>query len=435
MLQTRLDNTMLVVLLGDALFFFTSLWLALVVRHTAIPLSSFYVEHVFHFIVLFGVWVIIFYIAGLYDRELLSIRRSIADTLLTAQAVGAVLAVLLFYFIPWFTLTPKTTLALFLIIFSFAVFFWRRLIIHTLRPPLQEVILIGHDAQFEQVCATHNYYGYILKQKVAWKDVKKVASLNPAALVFVNYGDPEFSRNSKAVHDLLFLGFHLYDLREIKERIFGMVNLQEIDYEWFVKKISKPNRSYLFTKRLIDITAGILLLLVLIILMPFIVLAQLIEEQKIDLFFNHARVGNLRKKFVIHKLRTMSIKDTNTWSTENHKHVTRVGKVLRAFRVDELPQGINLIRGDLSLVGPRAIFEKEQLEMEKHQPYYHLRLYTKPGITGWAQIKQKHAPSNPEEATARLAYDLYYIQNQSPVMDILIILKTIKTVLLKLGVR
>ncbi len=426
---------MFIVFLGDAAFFFTSLWIALVVRHMTIPQSSFYIEHVVHFVVLFFIWVTIYFIAGLYDRELLTIRRSIAETLLVSQVVGTVFAVFIFYVVPWFTLTPKTTLALFLVFFSILVFFWRRFIFYTIRLPLREVILIGDDNEFERMCASENYYGYILKEKVPWREVRKLLTSKPDVLIFINYNNQEFLSNIKTIHDLLFLGFHLFDLREIKERFSGKIDLTEINYEWFVKKVSKPNRTYLFLKRIIDIAAGTVLLFILLLLLPFICIAQYIEEKKIDLFFNHIRVGALRRKFVIHKLRTMSTKDTTTWNTSNHDRITQVGKILRAFRMDELPQGINLIRGDISLVGPRAIFEKEQLDMEYIQPFYHLRLYTKPGITGWAQIKQKHAPSNYSEATERLAYDLYYIQNQSLTFDILIILRTIKTVILKLGVR
>lgn len=420
---------------GDAAIFFVSLWLALTVRQLAIPQATFYIEHLYPFTILFGIWAILFLIAGLYDEELLTIKRSIGDILVVTQLSGAAIAITLFYLVPFFNVTPKTNLALFLVIFSLLVWLWRRYFFYTLRPPTKEVLLVGKQEQLTSIFDKKNFYGFSTKENLSWQELSRVKKYSTDILVLMNYADPEFTTHSKKIHDLIFNNYKIADTQKIKERLFGKIDLTNVSHQWFIRKIEHPNRFFLFTKRLIDSLCGIILLLILSVLLPFVALWTLFEEKKLDLFFIHTRTGQLGKSFITYKLRTMSVKDGKSWNGDNHKKITKIGRVLRAFRLDELPQGINLIRGDISLVGPRAIFESEQESMQEIVPFYHLRLFVKPGITGWAQIKQKHAPMNDTEAEERLMYDLYYIQHQSLLFDIVIILRTIKTIILKLGMR
>ena len=131
----------------------------------------------------------------------------------------------------------------------------------------------------------------------------------------------------------------------------------------------------------------------------------------------------------------MSLDHKENWKNKNKKEVTRVGHVIRKTRIDEFAQCWNIIRGDISLIGPRAILTQEHKTMVKRNPFQQARLLAQPGLTGWAQVKQKHAPENEEEAAERLAYDLYYIKNISLWLDVKIVLKTIKKVLEKAGMK
>jgi len=428
-------NTGLLVL-GDALIFFCSLWFALFLRHLAVPQGTFYIEHVYPFTILFLLWVLIFFIAGLYDEEMLTIRRSIKEVLLVTQITGAVFAIILFYLLPFFNkITPKLSLALFLVVFSIAIWFWRRYFFQNLRPPARGVILIGKHKKLADTFNKKNFYGFTTIATLSWPELEQVKKYPPETIVLMNFADGEFIEQAESIHDLVFQDYQVIDSRKISERLFRKIELNQVDHEWFLKKIHQPNRVFQFTKRIIDIFCGLALLILLTCLLPFISIGMYIEEENFDLFFSHKRIGRFGKLFTMHKLRSMSVKDGASWDGENHQHITKLGKIIRAFRIDELPQGINLIRGDLSLVGPRAILASEQKEMEKHTPFYHLRLFAQPGITGWAQIKQPHAPMSKEEAQERLSYDLYYMQYQSLLFDCAIILKTIRTVVLKMGLR
>lgn len=424
----------LILLCGDALIFFISLGLALTLRQLALPQATFFVEHVYPFTILFIIWVLIYFIAGLYDEEFLTIKGSIGNVLIVCQTIGAITAVALFYLMPFFNLSPKMNLAIFLVVFSVFIWFWRKFFINK-TPISRKVLLIGPNEKLLQVFSRKNFYGFDAKDCIEWEQLHQVKSHDTSTLLVVNYQDPKFQEHAKTIQDFVFSGYEILNSLEIQERVFGAVDLSFVSPSWFVSEVAQPSRFFLFAKRTIDVVSGMVMLVLLAVLLPFICLWMLLEEKKVDLFFVHTRAGERNIPFVMYKLRTMSVKDGESWDGENHKLITRLGKLLRAFRIDELPQGINLIKGDISLVGPRAIFQSEQSHMEQRFPLYNLRLFAKPGITGWAQIKQKHAPMNASEAQDRLRYDLYYLEHRSIVFDLIILLKTIKTVALKLGVR
>jgi lipopolysaccharide/colanic/teichoic acid biosynthesis glycosyltransferase len=155
-------------------------------------------------------------------------------------------------------------------------------------------------------------------------------------------------------------------------------------------------------------------------------------------FFSQERVGEYGKIFMMHKFRSMDAdaekKSGPVWAEEDDSRITRVGRIIRKLRIDEIPQLWNVFKGDMSFVGPRPerLFFVEKLK--EIIPYYNERLSVKPGVTGWAQIKYAYSSSE-EEALEKLKYDLYYIKNMSIVMDLIIIFHTVKIVLLGRGSR
>ncbi|MCY4523648.1 MAG: sugar transferase [Halobacteriovoraceae bacterium] len=153
--------------------------------------------------------------------------------------------------------------------------------------------------------------------------------------------------------------------------------------------------------------------------------------------YSQTRIGERGRKFTLYKFRTMFVgtdKDKNLWVQKNDARVTKMGKILRIMRMDELPQFWNVLKGDMSFIGPRPEMLELNYKIEKHVPYYNLRYLLKPGITGWAQVLYPYAASI-EDALEKLQYDLYYIKNYSLLLDISIFLKTIKVVLLGKGGR
>jgi lipopolysaccharide/colanic/teichoic acid biosynthesis glycosyltransferase len=192
---------------------------------------------------------------------------------------------------------------------------------------------------------------------------------------------------------------------------------------------------YDLLKRLVDIAGGVAGILILVILVPFLSLAVAIDSG-FPVFYSQLRLGRGGSKFRIYKFRSMRQKlddklDMQT-TMENDPRVTRVGNFMRKTRLDELPQFWNVLRGDMSLVGPRAEIPQLVAEYQKQIPFYRARLLVKPGLTGWAQINYGYVASVTETGV-KLEYDLYYIKHRTIAMDIQIILRTIGTVVRRTG--
>ncbi|MEZ5583854.1 MAG: TIGR03013 family PEP-CTERM/XrtA system glycosyltransferase [Candidatus Competibacteraceae bacterium] len=188
-----------------------------------------------------------------------------------------------------------------------------------------------------------------------------------------------------------------------------------------------------FSKRLFDIFISSLLLIItipVILLTTFVIFLD--SGYKGPILYHQIRVGRGNKNFTIMKFRTMRVdaekEGVAQWADRNDPRVTKIGKMLRKFRVDELPQLINVIKGEMSFVGPRPERPEFIKELEKDIPYYTLRHTVKPGITGWAQISYPYGASI-EDAKEKLQYDLYYIKNYSMFFDLYILLQTVHTVL------
>jgi exopolysaccharide biosynthesis polyprenyl glycosylphosphotransferase len=226
---------------------------------------------------------------------------------------------------------------------------------------------------------------------------------------------------------LFSLGVEVSNFVEFFESVYQKTPLEEIDGNQLIEQIKIPDRIYDFLKRIIDI---ILALFLIIIFIPFMLVSIClikISSPKESVFFKQKRVGQYNKPFVIYKLRTMitqAEKEGPLWTEENDKRITKLGKILRRLYLDETPQLYNILKGELSFVGPRP--ERiELVQLYQKLPYYHLRHLIKPGLTGWAQINYKPSASV-EEAFEKLKYDIYYLKHRSLILDLLIILKTIR---------
>lgn len=226
-----------------------------------------------------------------------------------------------------------------------------------------------------------------------------------------------------------FLTFHEYFLHKlpvskIKERWFLYCN----GFEKLGSDIYKR------TKRAMDFLISLLML---IVGLPVFILTSLLIKitSEGSIFLFQERVGENKKLFKMYKFRTMvenaEVGDPQ-WARENDKRVTKIGKILRKTRLDELPQLINVIKGDMSLIGPRPEREFFVKKLMEKIPYYSLRFSVKPGLTGWAQINYKYGASE-QDALEKLQYELYYAKNMSLSLDLAILLKTVRIVLFGMG--
>jgi exopolysaccharide biosynthesis polyprenyl glycosylphosphotransferase len=222
------------------------------------------------------------------------------------------------------------------------------------------------------------------------------------------------------------------------EEITQRVPIHHLESDWLIRSFVdqlKVSVFYEVLKRLIDIIGGLIGLAIFIMIFPFMALAILIDSG-LPIMYSQDRLGKGGQTFTIYKYRSMfHDAETNESYLPASKHdprVTRVGDFIRRLHFDELPQFWNVLRGDISLVGPRA--ERTQLvaEYQKQIPFYRARLLVKPGLTGWAQINYGYVASVTETGI-KLEYDLYYIKHRSLIMDLTIILRTLGTVLRRKG--
>lgn len=233
-------------------------------------------------------------------------------------------------------------------------------------------------------------------------------------------------------------GINIIDGESFYERITGKLLVEKINPSWlifsdgFVK--SEISR---FSKRLVGLLTSSLFL---VILLPFLLLVALFIklESRGPVLFTQERVGEDEKIFTLYKFRSMkpdAEKETGpVWAEEDDPRITRVGKIIRKLRIDELPQLWNVFMGDMSFVGPRPERLFFVAQLKKKVPYYNERASVKPGITGWAQVKYPYG-STEKDALEKLKYDLYYIKNMSIVIDLIVIFNTIKIMLLGRGAR
>lgn len=221
------------------------------------------------------------------------------------------------------------------------------------------------------------------------------------------------------------------DFKNVMEEISGKVPVSYLDEYWFIMELRNLNKKYFwYAKRTIDVIVSIVGILLLLPLFPIAALVIRLDSPGPVLYFQ-TRVGRRGKTFRVWKLRTMvrdADKNNVHWTMFNDERITRLGAFLRKVRADEFPQFVNILKGDMTLVGPRPEAASLVELYTREIPFYAERHMVTPGVTGWAQINYRYGNSI-EDARAKLKYDLYYIKNRDIVLDLIILLKTIRTVL------
>ncbi|MBO3116677.1 sugar transferase [Winogradskyella sp. DF17] len=251
-----------------------------------------------------------------------------------------------------------------------------------------------------------------------------VASFNAEAII------------AEVYHDLMLLlerGFKIREYTQVYEQMLQRVPIQFVGkdfYKYFPFSRSNENKLYIFFHRLFDIIISLLGLAFGLFILPFIYLGNLLGN-KGPLFYKQERIGRNSKPFQILKLRTMiadAEKDGVKWAQKNDKRITPFGKFLRRSRLDEIPQFFNVLKGEMSIIGPRPERPFFVNELSRIIPFYETRHIIKPGLTGWAQVNERYGASV-EDSLTKLQYDLYYIKHRSVFLDINIFLKTMSTIL------
>jgi sugar transferase (PEP-CTERM system associated) len=236
---------------------------------------------------------------------------------------------------------------------------------------------------------------------------------------------------------LKFSGVQVADVHSVYERVTGKILLTNLEPSWlFLSTGFRKSRFLLTAKRWIDVAVSLVGITLGLPLMGLIALAIWVETG-FPILFRQERLGLGQRPFTILKFRSM-FQDAEaggpSWAQNNDPRITRVGRLLRKYRLDELPQLFNVLRGAMSFVGPRPEQTKLCKMLEEAIPMYWRRHSVRPGITGWAQVKYRYG-STVEDAKRKLEYELYYIKNLSLKLDLAIILATFKVILFGRGAK
>ncbi len=245
-------------------------------------------------------------------------------------------------------------------------------------------------------------------------------------------------RTHAALLDNKLRGVPVFSDLSFQERHLGRIELDAIDNNWLLFSDGFQNGVLSrVVKRLIDVAVGLLLTIVTLPLMLVTAIAIKLDSRG-PVFYRQERTGLHGETFTLFKFRSMAIdaevEGKPQWAQKRDPRVTRVGAFIRASRIDELPQLFNVLRGEMSMIGPRPERPEFVDELSKVIPYYNHRGYVKPGLTGWAQVNYPYGASV-DDAREKLAYDMYYVKNRGALLDLVILLSTVRVILFREGAR
>jgi sugar transferase (PEP-CTERM system associated) len=443
--------------LGEGTLIFIAIKLVYFLYYGASSFHSLFLTTSIKALLVTLVFQLFLYFFDLYD---LSQIRSFMDTatrVLQAFGCGCIMLAGVYYVFPKIGISTRIFFSSY-VAFFLAILSWRVLYYLILKRKLFSVpiVIIGTgkmSAEITQKIANDQNSGYRIAAFIGSPppeynpDKSPVLSLStPLYDTCIQYGIDQIivalddRRGTMPIPDLLkckVKGISVQDGISFYESITGKILVQNVNPAWLIFSDGfQTSRLSYYIKRSLDV---ILALLGLILSLPFTLCTAFLIKQESPgpLFYLQERVGERDIPFKVIKFRSMrqdAEKDGAVWAMKNDNRVTRVGKFIRKVRIDEIPQMWNVLKGEMSFVGPRPerpVFVKQ---LTKSIPYYSLRHSVKPGISGWAQVCYPYGASE-EDALRKLEYDLYYIKNQSIFMDMLVIFRTVKTVLFPKGVH
>jgi len=427
--------------LGDVLALYLALFIVLALRYGGNFYSQLVDRHFLPFTIVFALWITTFYIAGLYDLRRLRNNIEFLKTLSLTVFINALLTILFFYALtPVFGITPKTNLFIFVGAFAVIEVLWRRWFnnMASSGEAPNKILLIGNTGSAEEIVKTvcdNPQLGYEIK---VWlkneptesppQALHELVRNNKINLIVIPRHLKRDGKMASALYKLLNYGVTVYDLTNFYELVMGKVPIADLEEAWFLENSVEQQKFYDPLKRAWEFLAALILG---IILLPLEILIALLIRltSRGPATYKQMRVGQGGREFTLYKFRTMKVdaeKDGAKWADPADKRSTGFGRFLRHTHLDELPQLFNVIKGELSFVGPRPERPEFVKVLKEKVPYYEIRLLVKPGVTGWAQINF-HKDTTTEDVAQKLQYDIYYLKNRSIILDMAIILRTLKS--------
>ena len=445
-------------LLGDYAIFHLALVATLFLRYGAVT-STDYHNHLLPFAILGVLWVVSFYVVGLYDlaltRDSLRFFRSYLEGMLANLAI----ALGFFYLIPIFGIAPRTNLLLYFACGLLLGYAWRLMFNRAIAPALfrNRVLYVGNamDAAkvhnlfqksahgFELVAVVETAPGTRFDTgEVTWHAnldaIDGVLRERGVQTIVLGHRPDEIPGLRDALYKTLFTPVTLLDRASLEETVTGRVPVEYVSQTWFLEHLREHEKTwYEALKRvgvlLLAIPVGVMTLS----LFPFFA-GHITLSSSGPVFVRQQRIGKHGAPLRLVKFRTMKADAEKngaqfTADAKTDPRLFPVGRFLRRTRLDELPQVWNILRGDMSFIGPRPERPEFVEELIRQMPYYALRHLTRPGLSGWAQVQYLTPIAKLDDNLVKLQYDLYYVKNRSILLDAAIFLKTIGIVLRRQG--
>lgn len=433
----------LIFLIGDFVFLNAALFLTLAIRYPQDTWHSHFNDHFPNFLPVFLIWLIFFYISDLYNLNLSSQRRKFFLQTMSAAGLSSLFSIIYFYLNIQTKVTPKTNLFIFIIIFLVIFFIWRGIYFAIIKSilPKNNLAIIGYNHYTEKLLEElKKNPGIGYQTALIFKDADEIQSLpsliqekNIKTIVACDdFGQSEKMR--EALFSCLSSNLVFFNYPNFYELLTGKVPVEAIGHNWFLDNLQTGARNYFnFIKQIVDFCGALLLLIISLPFWPLIAIAIKLESRG-PVFFTQERYGLNEKIFKMIKFRTMKTEGNDgTPTKEGDKRVTSFGNFLRKTRLDEIPQVLNILKGEMSFIGPRPERPEIVSDLEHQIPFYKTRLLIKPGITGWDQVSGVYHSPSLEDTLEKLQYDLFYLKHRSLYLDLAIILKTIATVITRKG--
>jgi exopolysaccharide biosynthesis polyprenyl glycosylphosphotransferase len=430
------NHKKIIIFLGDILALGTSFFLSLRIGYWSKFTPEVYATHIRPFLIIYTVWVFILFAFGMYEAENLRPKIKSIKNLFASLAIALLISVAFFYIFDIFGISPKTNLLINMGVFVVFFLAERRIVTSLFHKRyIEKILLIGDSEETKELAKEIKerksvYYEIISNAGSLSQGVIEEIKNKKFNIVIFSKKDTEDTLFSSSVEDLLHSGAKFMDITEAYEKILGKIPANQIDDIWLITKVGTiKNKIYEAGKRLVEV---ILAFGTLVVLSPILlVLFALIKiEDGGPFIYSQIRTGKSGKSFRIYKIRSMiqnSEKNGAEWAKDRDPRITKIGKFLRKSHLDESMQLVNIIRGDISIVGPRPERPEIIKDLIPEIKNYNLRHIIKPGITGWAQINYKYGNSV-EDSKQKFEYDLYYIKNRNIFMDIGIVIRTVQKI-------
>ncbi len=408
-------------ILLDFGLYFLALSLTLVFRYGS-DFSQRLGEHFYPFLFLFPFYLLALLAFDLYNFFLLNLKN-LFFRLINFFLTVIVFSVIYFYFNQIiFPLSPKTNLLLFITIFIFLLSLSRVFLLKIFYREKIPIYFWGREKLREKLkkdLKDNSFFDY--------QEFQKEFKENSILIL-----DPAFPlEKENLLKKILAFKITCFDFVDFYDRFLGRLPLEAVNFDLVIKEIiGGETMGYFYLKRAIDLILALLFFIVFFIPLFLPIALLIFINSPGPIFFFNERVGYRGKVFKLIKFRTMTgSQKRQKWAIgSEEKRIFFIGKILRKTHLDELPQLINILKGELSFVGPRPEQPEIFKDLEKKIPFYELRSLVLPGLTGWAQVNFKY-PENLEETKIKFEYDLYYLKNSNLFLDILIIIKTLHKLL------